>query len=67
MNRNIYEIAQKTALLIKELGEKKLDDGPRGNGFWGILCSNLNSKYDLNEAKRLKMHLQETIIVTSHW
>jgi hypothetical protein len=55
MNKNIYEIAQKTALLIKELGEKKLDDGPRENGFWGILCSNLNSKYDLNESKRLKM------------
>jgi hypothetical protein len=52
--QNYFEIAQKTAILIKD-GISKLEDGYKETSFWGILCKELYSKYKLNEAKRLKM------------
>jgi len=54
MNKNFEEIVQKTATLLKKFGGKSIDDGTTENNFWGILCKELNSIYNLNEAKRLK-------------
>ena len=55
LNKNMDEIKRVTVSLLGTFSEQNLlSDGPKKDGIWGNLCLNLNSKYDKNEANRLK-------------
>lgn len=61
-NKNMDDIKRETASLLENHSEQSLlSDGPKKNGFWGILCMKLNSKYDKNEANRLKVCFRRNV------